>query len=137
MLLPFCGVPDPDETELPVPKRQPAKQDKSPESSDRSLSSSDFSVEDKAVDRDDKQAEPETVPRYIIPQRREGWQDIYSRDGDDYDSYRPPQQPRWGTRRTKPPDRLGSKLADKRICDTGQAKGYGICMILCGKIEVL
>ena len=58
MLLPFFGIPDPDEAELPVPKCQPAKQDKSPESSDQPLSSSDFSDEDKDVDRDDKQAEP-------------------------------------------------------------------------------
>ena len=54
MLLPFCGIPDPDEAELPVPKSQPAKQAKSPESSDEPLSSSDSSDEDKDVDRDDK-----------------------------------------------------------------------------------
>ena len=73
MLLPFDGVPDPQagEIEIPLPKQQPTKVIPSSESSEETLSSSDSSD----YERDYRQERTESVAKYIIPPRRDGWQD--------------------------------------------------------------
>ena len=101
MLLPFYGVPDPEDAEFPSPKRRPAKMDPISESSDEPLSSSDSSDKER---RDHREQQPQTVPKYVIPHHRKEWRATHSQDPDDT-TFRETRRPlRKGTR--KPPERL-------------------------------
>ena len=101
MLLPFDGVPVPDEIELHLPKQQPTMLIPSSGSSEEPLSSSDSSDED----RDYRQEETDSVAKYIyIPLRHDGWQDNH--DSVDLPDFGSRQPLHWGKRKRRPPDRL-------------------------------
>ena len=63
MLLPFDGVPDPDEIEIPLPKKQPSMVIASSDSSEEPLSSSDSSDDEQAY----RKEKTESVAKYIYP----------------------------------------------------------------------
>ena len=102
MLLPFFGLPEPDEADLPLPKKQRVMTDPSYSSSDEPLSSSDSSDDEPRY----RKEENEPAAKYIIPQRRDGWQDSQSLESADIPDFRAKQPPRRGKRNRKPPERF-------------------------------
>ena len=84
MFLPFHGLPEPNEEDVAIPKRQPVHADPSYSSSEESLSSSDSSDDDESVYREEKR---ERVAKFVIPQRCTGWQDSNSRSSFDVSDF--------------------------------------------------
>ena len=65
-MLPFYGVPDPNEAELPLSRQQSGKVTPSSEGSKQPLSSSNSSD-----DTDYRQEKTESVPKNVIPLHRD------------------------------------------------------------------
>ena len=76
--------------------------DPSYSSSDEPLSSSDSSEDEPRY----RKEENEPAAKYIIPQRRDGWQDSQSLESADIPDFRAQQPPRRGKRNPKPPERF-------------------------------